>query len=282
MNFNVSSLGLFALDVLADAWRYKIADAKWSWMAGNENLDASPTFGQLLVPDSQVSPGGRSAASSCYDSTTKEAWIFGGAGFITSTSESYWNNLWRFRFVIPQVPVAPPSKAPLFLSAPFDGFYSSSSAISQTAVIAAGVGGGVAFIILIVAIVLISRCVIRSRRDRARTTVYSSSYRSNEAEMQQTQSTPVVLTQHQPQPQPVITPAPLVDSPPSVQPFIVVDSEPMRFERLVSAPAGGMRLTDGGPSQNTAHGGSTLPVFSPIESLHPAATLPYSIDLTKH
>jgi len=61
---------------LDDAWIYNCREAKWTQVS------------------STVSPSARSQPSMAYDTQTKRTFMFGGADFTTSTTFTYYNDIW--------------------------------------------------------------------------------------------------------------------------------------------------------------------------------------------
>jgi N-acetylneuraminic acid mutarotase len=79
---------------LNDLWRF---DGKvWTWIAGNDTIDAQGSYGTRGVPDASSYPGARVATAACRCSS--EAWIFAGTGVDGSGQVGVLNDLWRLSF----------------------------------------------------------------------------------------------------------------------------------------------------------------------------------------
>lgn len=99
-----------------DLWKFSIPTGRWTWIGGSSSPDAYGAYGTKGVPHSANMPGARAEGVAWFESISKEAWIFGGAGRTsnesgTSTeglvaksdlvrSSGNMNDLWRYSIPI--------------------------------------------------------------------------------------------------------------------------------------------------------------------------------------
>ena len=81
---------------LNDLWKYDITLNEWTWISGADTNDERSTYGELLVPAPENTPGARYWFSTW--SNQRGLWLFGGAGQPGSDAQAfgYQNDLWRF------------------------------------------------------------------------------------------------------------------------------------------------------------------------------------------
>lgn len=80
------------LDRLADLWRYNIATATWTWMAGPNTANFSGNFGTITVPSPTNAPPARDETRAGWVDTNGDLWLFGGFNL----SQNNLNDVWRF------------------------------------------------------------------------------------------------------------------------------------------------------------------------------------------
>ena len=78
---------------LNDLWKFD--GANWTWMSGNNSINANGIYGKKSVPGSVNLPGGRYNAASWLDSEDN-LWLFGGNGYDESGMLGSLNDLWKF------------------------------------------------------------------------------------------------------------------------------------------------------------------------------------------
>lgn len=74
---------------LSDLWRYD--GANWTWIAGNDYVNAIGVYGDKGISDPNYWPGGRSDSVVWIDSDAS-VWLFGGYGYLTGTGS--FNDMW--------------------------------------------------------------------------------------------------------------------------------------------------------------------------------------------
>lgn len=77
---------------LSDIWKYHISSGMWTWVGGPSTVDSAPVYGNKGVPSIDNLPGGRSQFVAYFEQSTRELWLFGGAGPTGAR-----NDLWRYR-----------------------------------------------------------------------------------------------------------------------------------------------------------------------------------------
>lgn len=81
---------------LNDLWKYNMASGQWTWVAGANTYDSTPTYGTKGVGSTSNIPGARSDALSWID-TSGNLWLFGGFGLVDNANNwGYLNDLWKF------------------------------------------------------------------------------------------------------------------------------------------------------------------------------------------
>lgn len=82
--------------LLNDMWKYNPSTNQWTWIAGNDTVNAKAVYGVKGVPSSSNQPGSRHNAVSWKDNNDN-LWFFGGTGYTASSSTSgLLNDLWKF------------------------------------------------------------------------------------------------------------------------------------------------------------------------------------------
>jgi N-acetylneuraminic acid mutarotase len=99
--------------LLNDVWEYSTQLNEWAWMAGNNTAGSNDghghsgwpgIYGSLGVAAPGNAPGGREAAMNWSDGNGN-FWLFGGAGFDSTHTWGYLNDLWEYSLpatVLPQ------------------------------------------------------------------------------------------------------------------------------------------------------------------------------------
>ena len=85
---------------LDDLWEFHIATQQWVWVGGSSTVPSSNqgnlgVYGTLGTPAAGNLPGGRNSAASWIDGADN-FWLFGGAGFASTTTLENLNDLWEF------------------------------------------------------------------------------------------------------------------------------------------------------------------------------------------
>ncbi len=79
-----------------DLWMYNVSTKQWTWISGSSSSNQSGVYGTEGVEAAGNVPGGRYFGASWVDKSGN-LWLFGGAGFDSTTSTSNWlNDLWKF------------------------------------------------------------------------------------------------------------------------------------------------------------------------------------------
>jgi N-acetylneuraminic acid mutarotase len=68
---------------------------QWTWVSGSNLANQSGSYGQMGVPASSNAPPARYGASTWTDASGN-FWLFGGITAPTATSDTYFNDLWKF------------------------------------------------------------------------------------------------------------------------------------------------------------------------------------------
>ena len=90
--------------LLNDLWEFNVTTREWTWMSGSSTIpgygNGQPgVYGQLGIPGTKNTPGGRSAAFGWTDQQGN-LWLFGGGGFdSTGAIFGYLNDLWEYNVV---------------------------------------------------------------------------------------------------------------------------------------------------------------------------------------
>ena len=80
---------------LNDLWSYDPASGLWTWESGSDRESPPGAYGVKGVADPANVPGGRIGAVSWTDSQGR-FWLFGGTGWISTTTGGRLNELWRY------------------------------------------------------------------------------------------------------------------------------------------------------------------------------------------
>lgn len=80
---------------LNDLWQYNPSTGLWGWMSGPTTGNTAGVYGHLGTAAPRNLPGARSAVVSWKDAAGN-FWLFGGAGFASTVSGGYLNDLWRY------------------------------------------------------------------------------------------------------------------------------------------------------------------------------------------
>lgn len=81
---------------LNDLWEYNPGSAEWTWVSGEDTVNAVGVYGTLGTPTTGAIPGARQAASTWIDGAGN-LWLFGGAGYsATGSSTGSLNDLWQY------------------------------------------------------------------------------------------------------------------------------------------------------------------------------------------
>jgi N-acetylneuraminic acid mutarotase len=90
---------------LNDLWEFNVTTKEWTWMSGSSTLPGNNgggrpgVYGQLGIPGTNNTPGGRFGAFGWTDQQGN-LWLFGGGGFdSTGATIDYLNDLWEYNIV---------------------------------------------------------------------------------------------------------------------------------------------------------------------------------------
>ena len=86
-------LGAVGLPGVQTAWA--ATDFQWTWMDGNSAVTERGTYGTMLVPAADNTPGGRGEAVSWID-PSGAFWLFGGSGYDSMGVGDCLNDLWKY------------------------------------------------------------------------------------------------------------------------------------------------------------------------------------------
>ena len=95
--------GGFAYDIpsnhswINDLWIYAPLTNKWTWVSGSNITDQIGNYGTLGVGTTTNVPGGRTTGSVAWTDGVGNLWLFGGAGYGTSTPQEL-NDLWQYHY----------------------------------------------------------------------------------------------------------------------------------------------------------------------------------------
>ena len=76
--------------LLNDLWKFDLSSGEWTWMSGNDFLNAIGSWGTLGVPSRQNAPESRSGSCGWTDASGN-LWLFGGG-----TEAGDHNDLWKY------------------------------------------------------------------------------------------------------------------------------------------------------------------------------------------
>ncbi|HYV94318.1 MAG TPA: kelch repeat-containing protein [Chitinophagales bacterium] len=71
----------FSSGELNDLWRYDIATNEWTWMNGNNTVNAPGVYGTFQVPAPLNTPGGRHESTACWNDVNGNLWFYGGYSY---------------------------------------------------------------------------------------------------------------------------------------------------------------------------------------------------------
>lgn len=82
---------------LNDFWKYDIPSNRWTWVAGDSSTVLLTSYGAMGVSSATNHPGERFGPAGWVD-RAKNFWQFGGEGYITSDTDTYYlNDFWRYQ-----------------------------------------------------------------------------------------------------------------------------------------------------------------------------------------
>lgn len=76
----------FITGQLNDMWMFNITTKLWTWLTGNNSINAVGTYGNPGVTAFGNNPGGRNRFSMTLDSENQIIFVFGGSGYGASTT----------------------------------------------------------------------------------------------------------------------------------------------------------------------------------------------------
>jgi N-acetylneuraminic acid mutarotase len=79
-----------------DLWRYNPGTNQWTWMSGDNYMNAAPVYGTKGVEAANNKPGARYGHASWVDAAGN-IYIYGGLGYDRTGNAGYLNDLWRYR-----------------------------------------------------------------------------------------------------------------------------------------------------------------------------------------
>jgi N-acetylneuraminic acid mutarotase len=80
---------------LNDLWQYNSSTGQWTWVGGEDAVNASGVYGLLGTVAVSNVPGARQAASTWIDSSGN-FWLFGGVGYDATRGVGNLNDLWQY------------------------------------------------------------------------------------------------------------------------------------------------------------------------------------------
>ena len=80
---------------LNDLWEFNPGANQWTWVSGADIANTGGAYGMLGVPDTSNIPGARALGAQWADSAGN-LWLFGGNGYVSSTTYGSLNDLWEF------------------------------------------------------------------------------------------------------------------------------------------------------------------------------------------
>jgi hypothetical protein len=72
---------IFGSGRLNDLWRFNISSNEWTWLSGNNTVNAFGNYGTKGAPSVDNYPGARRGHSMAFDFTLGCIYIFGGLGY---------------------------------------------------------------------------------------------------------------------------------------------------------------------------------------------------------
>ncbi|HLX54202.1 MAG TPA: kelch repeat-containing protein, partial [Aquella sp.] len=85
-------------DVINDLWIYAPSTNKWTWVSGANVISQIGNYGTLGVGATTNVPGARQASSVGWTDGVGNLWVFGGAGYGTSSLTQSLNDLWQYHY----------------------------------------------------------------------------------------------------------------------------------------------------------------------------------------
>lgn len=80
---------------LNDLWQYAPSTGLWTWMGGSATINAAAVYGTQGTASTGNVPGAR-YGSSYWTDASGNLWLFGGYGYVTSSSSGDLNDLWEY------------------------------------------------------------------------------------------------------------------------------------------------------------------------------------------
>jgi hypothetical protein len=80
----------------SDLFRFDIASAKWSWLAGSNVSGANGYWGLKGSASNLNSPSARQSGATIFINATKELVLFGGKSGTNATNQVFWNDMWSY------------------------------------------------------------------------------------------------------------------------------------------------------------------------------------------
>jgi len=80
---------------LDDLWKYSPSSGQWTWVGGEDVVNAVGVYGTLGTAAASNLPGARYSASSWIDSSGN-LWLFGGVGYDSTGSVGKLDDLWQY------------------------------------------------------------------------------------------------------------------------------------------------------------------------------------------
>lgn len=87
-----------AFGALNDLWKYNIATGWWTWMNGDDTYGNAGVYGSLGVSSPTNKPGSRNRFNETNGKIDASGylWMFGGAGYGSTTTYGCLNDLWKY------------------------------------------------------------------------------------------------------------------------------------------------------------------------------------------
>jgi len=79
-----------------DLWRYEIATNEWTWMKGDNFVNALGVHGTQGIPSPLNQPGGRVETTSAWTDSLNNLWFFGGNGWDDNGNTGLLNDLMKY------------------------------------------------------------------------------------------------------------------------------------------------------------------------------------------
>lgn len=86
---------------LNDLWKYNIATNMWTWMSGDNTVNNTGVYGTRGLSSATNKPGARNRFNEMIGRIDAAGylWMFGGAGFASTTTYGAMNDLWKYNTV---------------------------------------------------------------------------------------------------------------------------------------------------------------------------------------